>query len=166
MAEDKLFFHECRAAGWVFKDCDEWMKWLKENDGDIRKAVATHKHGGKCFQYTVNDACVNPNRIRYELPDNKMIYWEARTAYTQFGWIWGYGIATASGGGASPCSYPSRYDNLAIFYEHEQDAAKDALSFIINQMEGMPKSKAVSMLLYYAKKKRADIQHPQQELFK
>lgn len=166
MAEEKLIFHECRAAGLVFKNSAEWLEWLKANKSDIRKPIASHEQGGKKFQYTVNDVCVNPNTIRYELPKNLMVYWEVRTAYTQFGWIWGWSVATATGGGSSPASYPSRYDSTAIFYERESDAAKDALSFIINQLEGMPKTKAVSMMLFYAKKKRAGIQHPQLELFK
>lgn len=160
MAEEKLFFHECRAAGLVFKDTDEWMRWLAENKGDIRKSVAEHEG----FLYTINDVCVNPHVIGHD--EDNFHGWKVKTAKTQFGWIWGYDITNGSSGSGSPASYPSRYDNSAIFYDTEEHALQDALSFVIRQLECKPKTKDVSMLIYFAKKKRADIVHPQQELFK
>lgn len=158
--EEKLFYHECRAAGIVFKTADEWMDWLAKNGGNIRKPIAEHEG----FQYNVNDVCLNP-RISASYKMDDYHHYEVRTAKTQYGWTWGYNITLASSGSSAPASYPSRYDNTAIFYETEGQAAQDALSFIIRQLEGKPKTKATSMMLFYAKKQRADIVHPQTELF-
>jgi hypothetical protein len=46
---NELFFHECRAAGLVFKTSDDWFKWLTDNGYDIKKPVAEHKG----FKYTI-----------------------------------------------------------------------------------------------------------------
>ena len=35
MTEEKLIFHECRAAGLVFNTVSDWTDWLKENKYDI-----------------------------------------------------------------------------------------------------------------------------------
>lgn len=40
---NELFFHECRAAGLVFKTSNDWCKWLTENSYDIKKPVAEHE---------------------------------------------------------------------------------------------------------------------------
>ena len=37
---NELFFHECRAAGLVFKTPNDWCKWLTDNSYDIKKPVA------------------------------------------------------------------------------------------------------------------------------
>lgn len=161
MEEEKLFYHECRASGTVFKTVDEWTAWLAANGGDVRKPVAEH-YG---FKFNINDVCVNPH-IPASYKIDGYYHFEVRTAKTQFGWTWGYNITLATNGCGAPASYPSRYDNTAIFYETEGQAAQDALSFIIRQLEGKPKSKNTSILLFYAKKLRADIVHPQTELFK
>ena len=42
MKEEKLIFHECRAAGLVFMTVSDWTDWLKENKYDINKPVAEH----------------------------------------------------------------------------------------------------------------------------
>lgn len=161
MGEKRLFYHECRAAGLVFKTVDEWTAWLAANGNDVRKVVAEHDG----FKYNINDVCVNPHvPAGYKI--DKYHHFEVRTAKTQFGWMWGYDITMATSGSSAPASYPSRYDDTAMFYETEGQAAQDALSFIIRQLEGKPKTKRTSMMLYYAKKQRADIVHPQQELFK
>lgn len=157
----RLFAHECRAAGLVFKTQDEWIAWLQANSYNVRKEVAEHDG----FKYNINDICINPNVKASYMVDDAW-HWEAMTARTQFGWSWGYNITMPKGGSNSPVAYPSRYDISAIFYETEEQALQDALSFIIRQLEGKPKSKNVSMMLFYAKKKRANIVHPQQELFK
>lgn len=99
---NELFFHECRAAGLVFKTSEDWFKWLTENSYDIKKPVA----------------------------------------------------------------YPSRYDTLSIFYGNEKEAEHDALTCIIRDLEKNAGTKNTNLLLWAAKKKRADIIHRQQELFK
>lgn len=81
---NELFFHECRAAGLVFKTSNDWFKWLTDNSYDIKKPVAEH----------------------------------------------------------------------------------DALTCIIRYLEKNAGTKNTNLLLWAAKKKRADIIHPQQELFK
>lgn len=58
-----LFFHECRAAGLVFKTSDDWFKWLTDNSYDIKKSVAEHKG----FQYNIKDECINPHVIEYSI---------------------------------------------------------------------------------------------------
>jgi hypothetical protein len=87
------------------------------------------------------------------------------TANTQFGWIWGYSIQKGKHGYDSPAGYPSRYDTLSIFYGNEKEAEHDALTCIIRDLEKNAGTKNINLLLWAAKKKRADIIHPQQELF-
>lgn len=58
---NELFFHECRAAGLVFKTSDDWFKWLTDNGYDIKKPVAEHEG----FKYTIKDFCINPHVIEY-----------------------------------------------------------------------------------------------------
>lgn len=159
---NELFFHECRAAGLVFKTSDDWFKWLTDNGYDIKKPVAEHEG----FKYNINDFCINPHVIEYSVEGAGNWGWKVMTAKTQFGWIWGYDISTGNGRSVSPAVYPSRYDRSAIFYETEEQAAHDALIFIIRQLELKPKTKNNGILLWAAKKKRADIIHPQMELFK
>lgn len=162
MAEEKKLFHkECRAAGWVFKTPQEWLGWLEDNKYDTKKPVATV--GG--FQYSVNDVCLNPNKpATYRVGDSS--FFEVLTAKTQYGWVWGYRYSLGTYGSASPAAYPSRYDDTAIFYGTESEAAFDALSFIARQIEAKkPMGKDKKILLWAAKKLRADIVHPQQELF-
>lgn len=159
---NELFFHECRAAGLVFKTSDDWFKWLTDNGYDIKKPVAEHED----FKYNINDFCINPHVIEYSVEGADNWGWKVTTAKTQYGWIWGYNISTGNGGSVTPAVYPSRYDRSAIFYETEEQAAHDALSFIIRQLEWKPKTKNNGILLLEAKKKRADIVHPQMELFK
>lgn len=48
---NELFFHECRAAGLVFKTSNDWFKWLTDNGYDIKKPVAEHEG----FQYNIKD---------------------------------------------------------------------------------------------------------------
>lgn len=158
---NELFFHECRAAGLVFKTSDDWFKWLVDNGYDIKKPVAEHEG----FKYNINDFCINPHVYAAYEVDNHY-NWKVMTANTQYGWIWGYDISTGNGGSVTPAVYPSRYDRSAIFYETEEQAAHDALILIIRQLEWKPKTKNNGILLLEAKKKRADIVHPQTELFK
>ena len=40
---NELLFHECRAAGLVFKTSEDWFKWLTDNSYDIKKPVAEHE---------------------------------------------------------------------------------------------------------------------------
>ena len=56
---NELFFHECRAAGLVFKTSDDWFKWLTDNSYDIKKPVAEHEG----FKYNINDVCINPQKV-------------------------------------------------------------------------------------------------------
>lgn len=58
---NELFFHECRAAGLVFKTSEDWFKWLTENSYDIKKPVAEHEG----FKYNIYDVCINPHVIEY-----------------------------------------------------------------------------------------------------
>lgn len=58
---NELFFHECRAAGLVFKTSNDWCKWLTENSYDIKKPVAEHEG----FKYNIKDVCINPHVIEY-----------------------------------------------------------------------------------------------------
>ena len=162
MEKEKLIFHECRAAGLVFKTSNDWFKWLKENKYDIKKSVAEHEG----FKYNIKDICINPHVIEYSVEGADNWGWKVMTANTQFGWIWGYSIQEGKHGFDCPAGYPSRYDKSAIFYETEEQAAHDALSFIIRHLELKPKTKNNGILLWAAKKKRADIIHPQMELFK
>ena len=130
--EEKVIAHECRAAGLVFETVSDWINWLKENKYDIKKPVAEHKG----FKYNINDECINPHVIEYSIENAGSWGWKVMTASTQFGWIWGYDIIAGGNRIESPAAYPSRYDNSAIFYETEEQAAHDSLSFIIRQLEG------------------------------
>lgn len=65
-----------------------------------------------------------------------------------------------------PVAYPSRYDAINIFYGNEKEAVQDALTCIIRDLEKNAGTKNTNLLLWAAKKKRADIIHPQLELFK
>ncbi len=160
MEEERLFFHECRAAGMVFKTAKDWTDWLQSNEYDINKTVAVHEG----FKYNANDVCTNPHEV--ERTVNTGGYWKVRTSKTQYGWIWGYTISADNGGSASPCSYPSRYDTKAQFLETEKEAKLDALNYIIRQLEGMrPQTKNVKLLVWSAKKVRQEVVHPQLELF-
>lgn len=80
-----LFFHECRAAGLVFKTSDDWFKWLTENSYDIKKPVAEHDG----FKYNIKDICINPHVIEYSVEGADNWGWKVTTANTQYGWIWG-----------------------------------------------------------------------------
>ena len=60
---NELFFHECRAAGLVFKTSNDWFKWLTENSYDIKKPVAEHEG----FKYNIYDVCTNPHVIGYDV---------------------------------------------------------------------------------------------------
>ena len=113
---NELFFHECRAAGLVFKTSNDWFKWLTENSYDIKKPVAEHKG----FQFNINDVCINPHVIEYSVEGVDNWGWKVMTANTQFGWIWGYSIQKGKHWYDSPAGYPSRYDNLCIFYCNEE----------------------------------------------
>ena len=159
---NELFFHECRAAGLVFKTSNDWFKWLTENSYDIKKPVAEHEG----FKYNINDVCINPHVIEYSVEGADNWGWKVMTANTKFGWIWGYSIQKGKHFYDSPAAYPSRYDNLCIFYCNEEEAVQDALTFIIRDLEKNAGTKNTNLLLWAAKKKRADIIHPQQELFK
>lgn len=163
MSEERLFYHECRAAGVVFKTCGDWMKWLEDNKYDTHKAVA--EHGG--FKYNINDVCVNP-RVTASYRIDNLYHYEVKVANTQYGWIWGYDITTYSSGNSCPASYPSRYDDKAVFFESEREATLDCLRFIVRQLEAKAKnpkaSKAVS-LFNNAKKQLFNLVHPQMELF-
>lgn len=160
---NELFFHECRAAGLVFKTSDDWFKWLTENSYDIKKPVAEHEG----FKYNINDVCTNPHVIEYSVEDADNWGWKVMTAKTQFGWIWGYSIQKGKQEYDSyPAGYPSRYDAINIFYGNEKEAVQDALTCIIRNLEKNAGTKNANLLLWAAKKKRADIIHPQQELFK
>ena len=160
MEEEKLIFHECRAAGLVFKTVSDWTDWLKENKYDINKPVAEH-YG---FKYNINDVCINPHIIERKADTGS--YWAVKTANTQYGWIWGYDISISSCGSCAPAGYPSRYDKSAIFYETEKNALHDALSFIIRQMENRKQqTKDTKVLAWIAKNERMNIIHPQMELF-
>ena len=160
MAEEKLIFHECRAAGLVFKTVSEWTDWLKENDYDINKTMAEHDG----FKYNINDVCINPHIMERKADTGS--YWAVKTANTQYGWIWGYDISISCSGSGAPACYPSRYDKSAIFYETEKQALQDALSFIIRQMENRKQqTKDTKVLAWIAKKERMNIIHPQMELF-
>jgi len=160
MAEND-FYHECRAAGEIFKTSTDWMKWLELNRHDVNKPVATHDG----FQYNINDVCINPHTIERNLEGN-LFGWTVKTANTQFGWIWGYDINTPTEGSGCGASYPSRYDRKAHFLETEKEAKLEALNFIIRQLEGKkPRTKNVNLLIWLAKKERQDIVHPQLELF-
>lgn len=158
---NELFFHECRAAGLVFKTSDDWFKWLTDNSYDIKKPVAEHEG----FKYNINDVCINPHVIEYSVEDADNWGWKVMTAKTQFGWIWGYSIRNGGNGHDSPAGYPSRYDAAAIFCGNEKEAAQDALTYIIRYLEENARTKNINLLLWAAKKKRADIIHPQMELF-
>lgn len=159
--EEKLFFHECRAAGKVFKTCEEWIAYVQEHKQTCSEVVAEHDG----FKYNVNDVCINPNvRASYKIDNHH--YWQVETAKTQYGWIWGYDISLKESGSSCGAAYPSRYDNSAQFFETEDDALIDALSFIIRQLEGKKsKTKNVNILLWAAKNQRMDIKHPQLDLF-
>lgn len=81
-----LFFHECRAAGLVFKTSDDWFKWLTNNGYDIKKPVEEHEG----FKYTIKDFCINPHVIEYSVEGADNWGWKVTTANTQYGWIWGF----------------------------------------------------------------------------
>lgn len=160
---NELFFHECRAAGLVFKTSNDWFKWLTENSYDIKKPVAEHDG----FRYNINDVCINPHVIEYAAEGADNWGWKVMTAKTQFGWIWGFDIQNGNTGcHICPVGYPSRYDTNSIFYGNEKEAEQDALTYIIRYLEKNAGTKNNNLLLWAAKKKRADIIHPQQELFK
>lgn len=165
MAEEKIITHECRAAGLVFETVSDWTEWLKKNNYDIKKPVAEREG----FKYDINDRCINPHQTVSELKakDGAPRYnFVVKTAKTQFGWIWGYDLNAGTCTHSGECAYPSRYDKTAIFYETEGDASYDAVSFIIRQLEAKAKkNKFANILLWQAKKMRADIIHPQTELF-
>ena len=112
------------------------------------------------------DVCINPHVIGYSVEGADNWGWKVMTANTQFGWIWGYSIQKGKHWYDSPAGYPSRYDTLSIFYGNEKEAEHDALTFIIRDLEKNAGTKNTNLLLWAAKKKRADIIHPQQELFK
>lgn len=159
--EEKLFFHECRAAGKVFKTCEEWIAYVQEHKQIGSEVVAEHDG----FQYNVNDVCINPN-VRASYKIDNYCNWQVKTAKTQYGWIWGYDISLKESGSSCGAAYPSRYDNSAQFFETEDDALIDALSFIIRQLEGKKsKTKNVNILLWAAKNQRMDIKHQQLDLF-
>lgn len=160
---NELFFHECRAAGLVFKTSNDWFKWLTDNSYDIKKPVAEHEG----FKYNINDVCINPHVIEYAAEGADNWGWKVMTAKTQFGWIWGFDIQNGNTGcHICPVGYPSRYDTNSIFYGNEKEAEQDALTYIIRYLEKNTRTKNTNLLLWAAKKKRADIIHPQQELFK
>lgn len=124
---NELFFHECRAAGLVFKTSDDWFKWLTDNSYDIKKPVAEHEG----FKYTIKDFCINPHVIEYSVEGADNWGWKVTTAKTQFGWIWGFSIQNGKTGYESQVGYPSRYDTISIFYGSEAEAVQDALTYII-----------------------------------
>lgn len=160
---NELFFHECRAAGLVFKTSNDWFKWLTDNSYDIKKPVAEHDG----FRYNINDVCINPHVIEYAAEGADNWGWKVMTAKTQFGWIWGFDIQNGNTEcHICPVGYPSRYDTNSIFYGNEKEAEQDALTYIIRYLEKNTRTKNTNLLLWAAKKKRADIIHPQQELFK
>ena len=159
---NELFFHECRAAGLVFKTSDDWFKWLTDNGYDIKKSVAEHDG----FKYNIKDICINPHVIEYSVEGADNWGWKVTTANTQYGWIWGYSIQTANTQYDSPAGYPSRFDTLNIFYGNEEEAVQDALTYIIGYLSKKAGTKNINLLIWAAKKKRADIVHPQMELFK
>lgn len=75
---NELFFHECRAAGLVFKTSDDWFKWLTDNGYDIKKPVAEHEG----FKYTIKDFCINPHVIEYSVEGADNWGWKVTTATT------------------------------------------------------------------------------------
>lgn len=156
---EKPFFHECRALGLVFQTFDDWYKWLEANKHEVNKSVSEHFG----FKYNINDVCINPHvKASYKMDNYN--YFEVRTARTQYGWVYGYSVNLYSEGSSSPACYPSRYSKNP-FFETENDAIVDGLSFVIKQLECKKKTKTSSMLLYYAKKQRMEIKHPQLDLF-
>lgn len=157
-----LFFHECRAAGLVFKTSEDWFKWLTDNGYDIKKSVAEHDG----FKYNIKDICINPHVIEYSVEGADNWGWKVTTANTQFGWIWGYIIQNGKTGYDCPAGYPSRFDTLNIFYGNEEEAVQDALTYIIGYLSKKAGTKNINLLIWAAKKKRAYIVHPQMELFK
>ena len=156
-----LFFHECRAAGLVFRTPDDWIRWLADNSDDTNKPVA--EHGG--FKYNINDVCINPHVIEYSLEGAGDWGWKVTTANTQYGWIWGFSVQNGKTGYEDRVGYPGRYDILSIFYGCEADAVQDALTCIIGYLSEKAGTKKINLLIRAAKKKRADIVHPQLELF-
>lgn len=128
---NELFFHECRAAGLVFKTSDDWFKWLTDNGYDIKKPVAEHEG----FKYNIKDECINPHVIEHSVEGADNWGWKVMTANTQFGWIWGYSIQKGKHGFDSPVAYPSRYDTLSIFYVNEKEAEHDALETLRRMLE-------------------------------
>lgn len=147
---NELFFHECRAAGLVFKTVSDWTDWLKENKSDSNNPVAEHDG----FKYNIHDVCINPHVMERKADGS---YWTVKTAKTQYGWIWGYDISLSSSGSGSPAG---------IFYETEKQAKYDALNYIIRHMEVMkPQTKETKALALIAKKERMNVIHPQMELF-
>lgn len=159
---NELFFHECRAAGLVFKTSNDWFKWLTDNSYDIKKSVAEHEG----FKYNIKDECINPHVIEYSVEGADNWGWKVMTAKTQFGWIWGCSIQNGKTGLSYPVCYPSRYETISIFCGREEEAVQDALTAIIGYLSVNARTKNVSLLIWAAKKKRADIVHPQMELFK
>lgn len=75
---NELFFHECRAAGLVFKTSNDWFKWLTENSYDTKKPVAEHDG----FKYNINDVCINPHVIEYAAEGADNWGWKVMTANT------------------------------------------------------------------------------------
>lgn len=159
--EDKLFFHECRAAGIVFKTCNDWVKWLEVDEHkDFSKPVAEYDG----FKYNINDVCINPH-IGASCKVDNYFHWEVKTAKTQYGWIYGYGISVGSDSSSSPVCYPSRYERNTPMFKTEKEAIFDALTCIIRILERKGKTKHVAMMLYYAKKQRVDARYTQLDMF-
>lgn len=159
--ERKLIWHECRAAGIVFKTQEEWFKYL-DSHKDILEPVAEH-HG---FKFNINDVCTNPNVPAQWKSENGGNYFEVRTARTQFGWICGYTYSLCSGGGGDPVSYPRR-DEFGGFYETEKQAVYEAVCYLLRQLDSKRgrKTKEKTMFLYYLQKAKDKFDIRQLELF-
>lgn len=162
MAEKKLIWHECRAAGLVFKSVDEWLEWLKAHKNNVQEAIAEH-YG---FKFNVNDVCLNPHVPASWHDNDTNYYFEVRTARTQFGWIYGYSYSLGSGGGAGPACYPRR-DEFGGFYETEKQATYEAVCFLLRQLNGKrgKRDKKSVMFFYYLQQAKDKYDVRQLELF-
>ncbi len=159
--EEIEFFHECRAAGLMFKTANDWCDWLAVNNYDTDKVVAEYDG----FKWNINDLCINPHVLAsYAVEGTANYNFRILTAKTQFGWLWGCEIETGSPAFRECIGYPSRYDQTAIYYETEEQAGQDACSFVLHQLQGERKTKNIKVMIWAVKKMRADLVHPQQEI--
>lgn len=161
--EEREFFHECRAAGIVFKTANDWCDWLVETKYDFGKVMAEYDG----FKWNINDICLNPRVLaEYKVEGAPNYCARILTAKTQFGWLWGCEISAGDPVMTfnESIGYPSRYDRADIYYETEEQAGQDACSFVLGQLQREQKTKNIKILIWGVKKLRAGMVHPQQEL--